>query len=129
MHAYARIQVIAAMIAQAGAISPLVNLLSGDKGGEAQEEAAGAIFALAATAHNRLEITEAGGIGPLVQMLGCTDGLARERAEGALVRLSIENANRVLIIKKLVSMLEDNPFDAVDGAGMPKELPQRGRWR
>ena len=34
---------------------------------------------------------------------------AREHAEGALVRLSIENANRVLIIKQLVSMLISDP--------------------
>ena len=32
---------------------------------------------------------------------------AREHAEGALVRLSIEPANRVQIIKKLVDMLQD----------------------
>ena len=33
---------------------------------------------------------------------------AREHAEGALVRLSFENANRVQIIKKLVDMLQDS---------------------
>ena len=61
---------IAAEIAAAGAISPLVNLLGGDRGDEAQEEAAGALYALAGNAGNRLEITEAGGIGPIVQLLG-----------------------------------------------------------
>ena len=111
----------AAQIAEAGAISPLVNLLSGACGDEAQEEAAGALYALAHNASNRLEITEAGGIGPLVQLLGTTNSKARDHAEGALVRLSIENANRVLIIKKLVSMLDDNPFDDVDGSSAQEQ--------
>ena len=39
-------------------------------------------------------------------MLGCNNPRARDQ-EGALVKLSIENANRVLIIKKLVHMLQD----------------------
>ena len=64
------------------------------------------LLALAADANNRLAITESGGIGPLVALLGCVDNAqARAHAEGALVRLSIETANRVLIIKQLVSML------------------------
>ena len=114
---------VAEGIAEVGAISPLVNLLGGDHGEEAQEEAAGALYALAESAGNRLEITEAGGIGPLVQLLGTQNMRAREHAEGALVRLSIENANRVLIIKKLVSMLFDSPFDASkeDGSGSAQE--------
>ncbi len=112
---------VAAIIADAGAISPLVNLLSGACGDKAQEEAAGALYALAHNAANRLEITEAGGIGPLVQLLGTTNSRARDHAEGALVRLSIENANRVLIIKKLVSMLDDNPFDDVDGSSAQEQ--------
>jgi hypothetical protein len=56
---------------------------------------------------NRAAITESGGIGYLVMLLGSSNPAAREHAEGALVRLSIENANRVLIIKKLVNMLQD----------------------
>ena len=95
----------AADIAGVGAIPLLVALLSGAHGDGAQEEGAGALYQLAENANNRLSITEAGGIGPLVLLLGSTNLSAREHAEGALVRLSIENANRVLIIKKLVSML------------------------
>ena len=98
---------VPAAIADAGAISPLVKLLTGNHGPAAQEEAAGALFALANHAGNRLSITDAGGIGPLVLLLGSTNSGAREHAEGALVRLSIENANRELIIHKLVSMLHD----------------------
>jgi formate dehydrogenase maturation protein FdhE len=60
----------------------------------------------------RLTITESGGIGWLVMLLGCDNPRAREHAEGALVRLSIENANRVLIIKKLVDMLQDSGREA-----------------
>lgn len=112
---------VAGDIAEAGAVSPLVNLLSGDRGELAQEEAAGALFEMSDNAANRLEITDAGGIGPLVQLLGTQNTRARERAEGALVRLSIENANRVLIIHKLVSMLFDNPFDEADGAGAQEQ--------
>ena len=41
-------------------------------------------------------------------LLGCENPATRQHAEGALVRLSIENANRVLIIKKLVDMLQDS---------------------
>ena len=97
-------------IAAEGAIAPLVRMLSGERGLEAQEEAAGALWALADTASIRLAITEAGGIGPLVALLGSRNNLkAREHAEAALVRLSIETSNRVLIIKQLVSMLISDP--------------------
>ena len=58
-----------AAIIAAGAIAPLVALLDGSEGAEAQEAAAGAILALAETVANRLIITEAGGIGFLVSML------------------------------------------------------------
>ena len=104
-------------IAQAGAIEPLVGLLNSDYGQEAQEEAAGALFALAHTASNRLGISEAGGIGPLVELLGSDNAKARGHAEGALVRLSIENTNRVLIIKQLVGMLNAGGDDEVALSG------------
>ena len=95
----------AATIAKAGAIPSLVNLLSGERGDQAQEEAAGALFELADDAGNRISITEAGGIGPLVTLLGSSNSNARRHAERVFVRLSIENANRVIIIEKLVNML------------------------
>ena len=91
-------------IAEEGAIAPLVALLGKD-GEAAQEEAAGALRALAEESQIREAITEAGGIGPLVALLGGSNPLARENAEGALVRLSTEMANRVLIIEQLVAML------------------------
>lgn len=103
-------------IAAAGAIAPLVALLDGNEGDEAQEEAAGAILSLADHEGNRLTITESGGIGWLVMLLGCDNPRARMHAEGALVRLSIENANRVLIIKKLVDMLQDSLVTAQEQA-------------
>ena len=95
------------VIAQAGAITFLVALLDGHEGSDAQEASASAILALSENKSNRLNITESGGIGFLVMLLGCNNPTAREHAEGALVRLSIENANRVQIIKKLVDMLQD----------------------
>ena len=94
-------------IAEAGAIEPLVSLLEGNCGPEAQEEAAGALYALAEHEGNRLRITAADGIAWLVKLLGNERAKAREHAEGALVRLSIEPANRAQIIKKLVNMLQD----------------------
>ena len=94
------------LIADAGAIPPLVDLLLSDEMGESvQEAAAGALYSLASNARNRLAIASAGGIGPLVALLGSTNATARERGERALVRLSIEKSNRDLIIAKLVSML------------------------
>ena len=98
----------AAEIARAGAVSPLVGLLNGDRGDAAQEEAAGALYELAANAGNRIAITDCDGIGPLVVLLGCSNPRTREHAEGGLVRLSIENSNRVLIIKQLVGMLYES---------------------
>ena len=100
---------LAEQIALAGAVQPLVNMLSGDAGLEAQEEAAGALCELAAYEKNRIAITESGAIGPLVSLLACDRSKARERAEAALVRLSIEDANRVLIIEQLVGMLMIDP--------------------
>lgn len=100
------------LIAEAGAITPLVGLLSGGRGADAQEAAAYALWALAGDSGNRLLITESGGIGPLVLLLGCNNPKAREHAEAALVRLSIEIANRELIIKQLVSMLQDQQNDS-----------------
>ena len=107
---------LAEQVAEAGAIAPLVKLLSGSKSTEAQAEAAGALWALADHAINRLAITENGGIGPLVALLGCEDPSARKHAEGALVRLSIEISNRSLIIKQLVSMLYDSGTGAQEQA-------------
>lgn len=95
-------------IAAAGAIGPLVGLLDGGLGPEAQEEAAGALWALAAFTLNRTSISEHHGIGPLVELLGSPNPKARGHAERALVRLSIEIDNRVLIIKRLVGMLREN---------------------
>ena len=101
-------------IASEGAIAPLVSLLT--KGDAEQEEAAGALRALAEHAGIRLAITESGGIGPLVMMLGGSNPKARDNAEGALVRLSTEMANRVLIIQQLVGMLQDTGIAAREQA-------------
>ena len=98
-------------IAAAGAIGPLVGLLSGELGAESQEEAAGALWALAALSKNRHSISEHKGIGPLVELLGSQNPRARGHAERALVRLSIEVVNRVQIIKQLVSLLHENSGD------------------
>ena len=103
-------------VAEAGAIVPLVALLDGKEGPEAQEAAAGALLCLADHEGARLAITEADGIGWLVMLLGCENPRARQHAEGALVRLSISVSNRVLIIKKLVDMLQDAGTSAQEQA-------------
>lgn len=95
----------ASAIAVIGAIAPLVSLLGGEFSEGAQEEGAHALYALANNEANRQFITQAGGIVPLVELLGSRNSRAREHAEGALVRLSIDPANRIAIIRKLVSML------------------------
>ena len=71
-------QQTAADIAKAGAIPWLVGLLGGEHGTEAQEEAAGALFSLADDNGNRVAITEAGGIGPMVELLGSSNSRVRE---------------------------------------------------
>ena len=98
------------------AISPLVKLVAGDCGEAAQEEAAGALFALADEVGNRVAITDADGIGPLVTLLGSSNSASQGHAKGVLVRLSIEPANRSLIIKKLVEMLEEEGSSAQEQA-------------
>ena len=114
----------AELIAEAGAIEPLVALLNGEKGIEAQEEAAGALTALARYQSNRIAISDIGGIGPLVALLGSPNAKAREHAEQALVRLSIEAATRVLIIEQLVSMLKDERgTDAQEQAALALASP------
>ena len=102
------------LIAEEGAIAPLVALLS--RGDAEQEEAAGALRSLADHAVIRPAITESGGIGPLVMMLGGSNPRARANAEGVLVRLSTEMYNRVLIIQQLVSMLESDSIAASEQA-------------
>lgn len=93
--------------AQAGAIPLLVELLSGDHGDGAQEEGCHALLALAQHSENRIAITDAGGTHTLVGLLAAPNLRARTHAEGALVRLSIEASNRVIIINRLVSLLRD----------------------
>ena len=107
---------VAAAIANAGAIVPLVNLVQGACGDKAQEESAGALYELADEVGNRVAITNAGGIGPLVTLLGSDNTESRKHAKGVLVRLSFESANRALIIEKLVAMLAEDSASAQEQA-------------
>jgi hypothetical protein len=75
-------------IAKAGAIEPLVQLLNGQRGDAAQEQAAGALYALAEHKSNRLEITEAGGVGPLPHTPHHTLAAPLERIRSTPARLS-----------------------------------------
>ena len=97
-----------AAVAEAGSIAPLVTLLDGQEGGggaDAQQEAAGALLALADYKPNRLAITAAEGIGRLVNLLATNSMETRAHAEGVLLRLTMETSNRSQIIQSLVEML------------------------
>lgn len=104
------------------AIAPLVRILGGRQEEPlAQEEAAGALYALAELESNRRAITAADGIGELVNLLAVDNLRAQQHAEGALVRLSQDQSNRALIIKKLVQMLNVNVVGGeAEGGGIKK---------
>jgi hypothetical protein len=87
----------------------------GTCGDGAQEEAAGALFALADELGNRVAIAKAGGIQPIVTLLGSSNPMSQNYAQQVLVHPSIGSANRALIIKQLVDMLADNGSSAQEG--------------
>ena len=79
------------LIAQAGAIAPLVTLLQSGTAGQ-KENAANALWSLARNAENQVLIAQAGAIAPLVTLVQSgTDG-QKENATGALQSLFIEQA-------------------------------------
>ena len=66
---------------------------------DAQETAAGALYALAATAENRVSIASAGGITPLIALFDGGSEEAKEQAAGALMNLASNNvANQTAIM-------------------------------
>ena len=89
----------ARVIARAGAIEPLVALLSGDNAG-AQEAAAAALGNLAFDeADNTLAIARAGAIEPLVALLRVGSVRAQEEAASALRNLAAIRPNCVAIAR------------------------------
>lgn len=115
-------------VAAAGAIPPLVKLMRGECGLEAQKEAVRALYALADDEHNRSAIAEGGGIDPLMNILDSPDQAMRKHAEGTLARLSLVDSNQMLIIKQLVGMLEKDASGQEQAAAclanLACELPQ-----
>ena len=99
-----------ASIAAAGAITPLVELLSGSTP-KIQAAAADALWNLAASDDdNRVLIAEAGGIPALVELLRSSDPEVQRRAARALWNLALNANNKALIaeaggIPPLVSYL------------------------
>lgn len=78
------------IIREAGGIPPLVALLAGGAESVAAEDAAGALFNVAATSANKEAIREAGGIPPLVALLaGGVESGAAENAAAALWNMVI----------------------------------------
>ncbi|KOO31373.1 vacuolar protein [Chrysochromulina tobinii] len=124
-----------AEIANAGAIAPLVGLLAGDKGETAQEEAAGALYELAANANNRNAITDSDGIGPLLQAAAALvevsavpenrDKVARVGGIGPLVMcMSSTVAGLPEVAARALSRLaRDYEESGADGGGEPEEVP------
>ena len=116
------------VIADAGAIPALVELLRGGCGPNAQKEAAVALKALAHNEINRVAIAEADGIAPLVDLLGSTTQAVRSNAEGTLVRLSLNAQHRAHIIEQLVGMLGSESGGqeqaAFTLANLARELPE-----
>lgn len=92
----------AVAITRAGGVAALVELIGGSAGDTAQCEATAALWALAEQPESRRAIAAAEGIVALVEILGSASGRSQTHAEGALVRLSNDHANRVLIIRQVL---------------------------
>ena len=110
-----------AAIEKAGGITPLVALLDGH--GEVQRDAAGALWALSASADNQMQIAAKGGIAPLVSLLRSGNG-AQETAAGALHALAETAENRIEIasaggIPLLVSLFDSVSEMAVEEVRRP----------
>jgi len=101
-------------IARAGAIKPLISLLSSSDL-QLQEYGVTAILNLSLCDENKDHITSSGAIKPLVRALKTGTPTARENAACALLRLSQIEENKVLIgrsgaIPPLVDLLENGNF-------------------
>ena len=101
-----------AALAQAGAISPLIEMLRGEPSG--YRDAAGALWALAADESTQLLIANANAIGPLVAILNARGPAleAHETAAGALgvlartakIRSTIAEAGAIVPLVELFNM-------------------------
>ena len=93
--------------AASAGITPLVALIQGDSSLEAKEEAARALWSFSALhPSNQTAVAAAGGIAPLVQLLGAGGERAQSEAAGALASLALEHdANRTAISTLLVRLL------------------------
>ena len=86
-------------------MKPLIALLSGERIEQAKEEAAAALWSLANTHfENQVAIAEAGGIPPLVAVLGLGPR-AQDKAGGALAALALDNPDNERTIAKLIVSL------------------------
>ena len=99
-------------IAQAGAIAPLVRLLS-DSESAVRGNAAGALTNLAVNAENQQAIREAGGITPLIRLLSDSESKVRVNAVIVLSWLATNDSNQQAIreaggITPLIRLLSDS---------------------
>ena len=84
------------LIANSGAIEPLVALLNSEDG-KTQENAVTALLNLSINDNNKAEIARAGAIGPLVNVLRVGNAEAMENAAATLFSLSVMDDNKVTI--------------------------------
>lgn len=109
-------------IARAGAIAPLVDMVSGGGSDQLKEEAVCALRNLAGNAQNRVIIARAGAIAPLVALLngGATDacneaaaGVLGELAKNADIQLDIIRAGAIPL---LIALWRDGGTDVASDA-------------
>ncbi|HVT62177.1 MAG TPA: protein kinase, partial [Legionellaceae bacterium] len=101
-----------AAIAQAGAIEPLIELLS-DKNTKIRYHSARMLQYLIVAAENKATIARAGAIEPLIRLLSDSDTKIRKYAVGALMSLAISSKNRIPIaqagaIEPLIRLFSDS---------------------
>jgi vacuolar protein 8 len=90
------------LIAQAGAIAPLVTLVQ--SGTDRQKEhAAGALRNLAINDENNVLIAQAGAIAPLVTLVQSGTDRQKEYAAGALRNLAFNNDENKVFVQAVVS--------------------------
>ena len=93
--------ILSAALARAGAISPLVALLSGGPESKAAGRAARALTNLAMSDASRAAITEAGAIPALVALLsGGPESEAAEQAAWTLGNLAMDDTGRAVIAEE-----------------------------
>ncbi|KAL3505057.1 hypothetical protein ACH5RR_034898 [Cinchona calisaya] len=102
-------------IAEAGAIKPLIEIISSSNDSQLHEYCVTAVLNLSLCDENKEIIASSGAIKPLIRALKVGTSTAKENAACALLRLSQVNLNKITIgrfgaIPPLVNLLESGNF-------------------